>query len=157
MAATILLVAFVGLMQAITQGSEALDMARKQQVASQLITAEIETLRSGNWTRISALPTSATIAIGSDAAITGDTTAFALSNFSASSGDDNAALASLAPGFTCSYTLSRLRPTSASAATVTFLRIAYTVTWTGNTGGSHRQSREAYFARNGLHLSYQQS
>lgn len=158
MAATILLVGFIGLMQAVTIGSESLDTARKLQIASQIATAEIEKLRGGDWSTVASLPASATISISSAGTITGDLTQFSLTNHTTSSSDDNTDLSLLAKGFTCSFTREYLRPSaSATASTVTFVRVIYTITWTTNTGRSQHHQATAYLGKNGLHLSYQQS
>ena len=156
-AAAILLVGFIGVIQALTIGTESLDTVRKQQVAGQIIAAEIEKLRGGAWSTIAGLPDSATIAIGSDGTITGDCTAFALSNRTNDTADDHVALSRLAPGFTCAFTRVRLRPTGATASNVTFVKVTYTVTWISNTGRTHRHTAETCFSQNGLQLSYQQS
>lgn len=157
MATTILLVGFIGLIQAVTIGSEALDTARKQQVANQIISAEVEKLRAQPWTTIANLPAAATVTVGATGVVTGDTTRFALSNFTVAAADDNTALTSLAKGFTCSMAMTRLRPTSATSSTVTFVKLVYTVSWSSNTGRVHRHMLETYLGQNGLHLSYQQS
>jgi len=157
MATTILLVGFIGLISALTSMAEALDTARKQQVAQQIVAAEIEKLRGRDWTSIASLPASGTITIGAAGAITGDATSFALCNYTADASDDNTALARLANGFTCACSRTWLRPTGATAATVTFVKVVYTVTWTSNTGRTHRHMIETYLGMNGLHLSYQQS
>lgn len=157
MATTILLAGFVGLIQAVTIGSESLDAARKQQIAAQIIAAEVEKLRGGPWSRIAALPAAGTVTIDAAGAISGDTTSFALSNYTAVADDDNTALASLARGFACSFTRTRLRPAFASASTVAYLKLAYTVTWKSNTGRTHSRRAETYLGMNGLHLSYQKS
>jgi Tfp pilus assembly protein PilV len=157
MATTILLVGFIGLIQALTIMSESVDTARKQQVAQQIATAEIEKLRGKDWTTIANLPSSATITIGAAGAITGDLTSFALSNYTATAADDNTTLARLANGFTCSFTRTLLRPTGATAATVTFVKIAYTVSWTSNTGRAHRHTIDTYLGQNGLQLSNQRT
>lgn len=157
MASAILVVGFTGLIQAITIGSEALDTARKQQVATQIMDAEIERLRSGPWSIIAGLAAGGSLTIDSSGAISGDTTGFALTNYTAAGSDDNLGLAALARGFTCSFVRTRLRPASATSGTVTYLRIDYTVSWTGNTGRVYRRSTPAFFGRNGLHLSYQKT
>src|SRR3954470_22504966 len=81
MATTILLVGFVGLIHGLTIMSEALDTARKQPVAQQILAAEIEKLRGKDWTTIANLPASGTIVIGPGGAISGDAASFALSNY----------------------------------------------------------------------------
>jgi Tfp pilus assembly protein PilV len=157
MASTILVVGFTGLIQGITIGSEALDTARKQQVATQIMDAEIERLRSGPWSAIAGLAASASLTISPAGVISGDTTGFALTNYTATTSGDNQALAALAPGFTCSYVRTWLRPASATSGTVTYLRIDYTVSWTSNTGRIYSRGTSAFFGQNGLHLSYQKS
>jgi Tfp pilus assembly protein PilV len=157
MATTILLVGIIGLIQAITIMSEALDTARRQQIAQQIAAAEIEKLRGRDWTTVANLPASATIVVGPGGAITGDATDFALANFTTATSDDNLTLARLASGLTCSFTRTRLRPTAATAASVTFIKVVYTVSWTSNTGRAHRHTIETYVGLNGLQLSYQQA
>lgn len=157
MAAAILMVGFVGLIQALTIGSESLDVARKQQVAAQIVTAEIERLRSGDWSSITSLPASGTLSINASGAASGDVTSFALTNRTAATDDDNTELCGVAKGLTCSFTRAFLRPVGATATTATYVKVAYTVTWTTNTGRVQHHEMEAYFAKSGLHLSYQQS
>jgi len=157
MATALVVVGVVGMMQAVTIGAETLDTTHKQQVAMQVVDAEIERLRGGAWTTIANLPSAATITIGPAGAITGDTLSFALSNYTATTADDNTALGALAPGFTCSFASTRLRPVAATAATVTFVKVAYTVTWKSSTGRPHTRRTEAFLGMNGLHLSRQQS
>jgi len=157
MAATILVVGFIGLIEAVTIGSEEIDTARQQQVAAQIIATEIEELRSGPWSTLSGLPASATLTIDAAGAPSGDETAFALCNFTTGTGDDNTALLAQAKGFTCTLARTRLRPTGATASSVTFLKVVYTVSWTSNTGRTYSRSTETYFGMNGLHLSFQKS
>jgi prepilin-type N-terminal cleavage/methylation domain-containing protein len=157
MATAILLVGFIGLIQAVTIGSNFLDTAKKLQVANQIITAELEKLRSGDWTTVANLPASATITISSAGAISGDATSFALANYTAATTDDNSDLSALAKGFTCSFTRTYLRPSSASSTSVTYLKLVYTVSWKSNTGKAQSHQLAAYMGKNGLHLSFQQS
>lgn len=157
MAMAVVVVGVVGLMQAVTIGSETLDTTRKQQVAMRLVESELDRLRGGDWTTIANLPASATITINPAGAISGDTFYFALSNFTATAGDDNTALSSLAGGFSCSLAATRLRPTGATTASVTFMKVVYTVTWKSSGGRSHSRRVETYLGKNGLHLSHQQA
>lgn len=60
MAAVILVVGFMGMIQAITIGSEMLATARRQTLANQIITHEVEKLRLLPWDAVSALPTAST-------------------------------------------------------------------------------------------------
>ncbi len=157
MAATILLVGIVGVIDGVTTMAESLDTARKDQVSVQVFATEIEKLRGKSWSTIANLPASATITIDRNGVISGDTGSFALSNYTAATGDDNTSLSQLAGGFTCTLTRTWLRPASATAATATFVKVAYRVNWTSNTGRAHSRTVETYLGRNGLHLSYQQS
>jgi prepilin-type N-terminal cleavage/methylation domain-containing protein len=157
MAATILVVGFIGLIQAVTIGSETMDTARRQQIAAQLVAAEIDRLRTSPWSTIANLPATATITVDNTGAASGNDASFALCNFTTTPADDNTALLALARGFTITYTRTRLRPGGASAGTVTFLKLAYTVTWTSNTGRSYSRYTETYLGMNGLHLSNQRS
>lgn len=157
MGTTLLLFGFIGMMQAVTIGSESLDTARKQQVALQIASAEIEKLRSASWSTIVALPASASISIDSAGVVTGDTASFFLANRTAATTDDYTELTTLAPGFTCSFTRTFLRPAGASATNATFVKVVYTVRWKTTTGHAQQHRVDAYFAKNGLQLSYQQS
>ncbi len=67
MAATILVVGLVGMMQTVTIGSEMLDTARKQTLASQIIQHQIERVRLMNWSDVAALGASPTPVAVSDA------------------------------------------------------------------------------------------
>ena len=141
MAATVLVVGFIGLIQAMTVSSAMMDAARRQTLAAQIMNHEIEKLRFASWTTISGLPTAST-------AITIDpqfTTAIAASG--------------------AAYTLTR---TVTSPDPATNLReVNFTVTWVVTTS-RHKQdgtiltftytrSNSAYFGKYGLNLTYQRS
>lgn len=79
-AATILVVGFIGMIEAVTIGSGMMDHARRQTLANQIINHEIEQLRLQTWTAISLMPTSST-ALGasysaSTAYVVGDTVTY---------------------------------------------------------------------------------
>ena len=57
LASTILLVGFVGMIEALAVGSEMLDTARKQTIAAQIMQGEIEYLRLQSWSTIQGLTT----------------------------------------------------------------------------------------------------
>jgi Tfp pilus assembly protein PilV len=61
LAAVIMLAGIVGMMQAITSGSEMLDVARKQTIATQIMHGEIEKIRVSDWSQVSNLPTGPTV------------------------------------------------------------------------------------------------
>jgi Tfp pilus assembly protein PilV len=59
-AALILVVAFIGMIRALAFTSGLMDHARRQTLATQILTHEIEQLRLRSWTEINALPTTTT-------------------------------------------------------------------------------------------------
>jgi hypothetical protein len=50
-----------------------------------------------------------------------------------------------------------MRPSAATATTATYVKVVYTLTWTTTAGRVQKQLVDAYFTKNGLQLSYQQS
>ena len=152
MGATVLVVGFIGLIAAITASTELLDTARKQQVATQIIEGEFDNLRASSWSNIASLADGTTYSVtvnSAGTAATGSTSVFELAA--------NPQLMAMAQGFSCSLTSNYVRPVSATANTVTFLKVTCSVTWTGNTGRTHTRSTDVYFGKNGLHLSFQKS
>ncbi len=79
MAAAILVVGFMGMIQALTIGSEMLATARRQTIANQIMTHEIEKLRLKDWTYVGT-----TLADSAAATYTSDSSA--LNNAIAGSG-----------------------------------------------------------------------
>lgn len=144
MGALILVVGFIGLIQAVTIGSQMLNVAQKERVAMEIMDAEIEELRAGLASDISSLTNSQVYTVTVNAAgtsVSGDATKFALTS--------NTSLMAQAKSFTCSFVKTNTR--------TNFRRVIYTVTWTGNTGRSYSRTAEMYFGLNGLQLSYQKS
>jgi Tfp pilus assembly protein PilV len=60
MAATLLVVGFIGLLDAVGLSSNMMDHAKRQTLASQIINHELEKLRLSDWPAVSGLPTAAT-------------------------------------------------------------------------------------------------
>src|SRR6478736_7583529 len=104
MASVILVVAFFGMIQAITIGSEMMATSRRQTIASQIITHEIEKLRLKDWTTIYAY------------------TAIPSATYTSDSDDLNAAIA----GSGVTFTLA----TSVSTVVTDLREVTFTVTWT---------------------------
>ena len=145
MAALMLTVAFIGMIEAVTLSARMMDSARRQTLATQIINHEIEKLRFLPWTNgstgINDLPTAST-------AITID------SQFAAATAASGAT-------FTLARTVTAVNP-------VTNIReINFTVTWvvkTSRLDGSgnivsftYNRSNSAWFGKYGLNLSYQRS
>jgi hypothetical protein len=104
MASVILVVAFFGMIQAVTIGSEMMATARRQTIANQIVTHEIEKLRLKDWTTISAY------------------TAIAAATYNSDSDDLDAAIA----GSGVSFTLA----TAVSNVTTDMREVTFTVQWT---------------------------
>jgi len=148
MAACILVIGLIGLIEAVTITSTTMDHARRQTLASQMITHEIEQLYLSSWATISALPTAST-AITIDPQFDQARTAL---------GDNPAASTS-----TVRFTMAR---TVTSPDPVTNIKeVNFTVTWVvttsrlSTTGAritfTYSRSNSAWYGKNGLHLSYQ--
>ncbi|OHE81127.1 MAG: hypothetical protein A3G75_12340 [Verrucomicrobia bacterium RIFCSPLOWO2_12_FULL_64_8] len=147
LAATILLFGFVGMINAISIGTEMLDTARKQTVAAQIVQVEIDYLRTLDWNSILNLtPTSST-------ALT-DQVAYPEFNSSLSMKPKPAAIVNADTTFQLSRQISDVH---GSGSTATLRRVTLGVTWVGNTGRQHTRSCQAYFGKNGLNVSYQKS
>jgi len=141
MAATILVVGFMGMIQAVAVSSAMMDNARRQTLAAQILNHEIEKLRLATWSTVSGLPTAST-------SITIDP------QFSS---------AITASGAAYSLTRSLTSPDPAT----NLREIEFTVTWVVNTsrhddnGNSlsftYSRSQWTYFGKYGLNLSYQRT
>jgi Tfp pilus assembly protein PilV len=126
LAAALLAMSVVGMIQAVTYGSQMLDVSRKQTVAAQIIRTEIDKLHLTDWATVSGYSASAT-------AVTLDPS-----------------FAGVANGFTVS------RKAVLVATRTDFKKITFTVTWRGNTGRSYSRSGSTYFGKNGLYVTYRQ-
>lgn len=150
MAAVILTVGFMGLIQAVTMTSGMMDQARRQTLAAQILTHEIEKLRFKTWAEIQTLTATTPTAPTVD------------SQFSE-------AIATAGATFNLSRAVSYVDPTTnANTATDTGLReVTFTLTWTVATSRrddsnnpvtfTYTRVNSAYFGKYGLNLSYQRS
>jgi Tfp pilus assembly protein PilV len=134
MAAVIMVLAIVGMIQVIVSGSEMLDISRKQTIAMQVIHGQMDNIRRSDWTQVTALATSVTVDVDG-----GDQSGFVFGT----------ALPTITKGFRCTRTISDVR--------TDLKQVTFTVTWTGNTGRSHTRSGSTYVGKNGLYVSYQRS
>jgi Tfp pilus assembly protein PilV len=137
LASTILLVGFIGMIEALAVGSEMLDTARKQTIAAQIMEAEIEYLRLQSWTAIQGLTSRS-------------------SDYLANYPDfQQASLSGLATFAGTSFKFSRQM---GNPDPHTNLRqITMTVSWTSITGKPHSRTSNVYIGRYGLSASYQKS
>ena len=133
-AASVMVLTIVGMIQVIVSGSEMLDVARKQTIAMQIIHGQLDHIRLSNWTQVSALATSATVAVDG-----GDQSGFVF----------GANLPTISKGFRCTRTITDVR--------TDLKQVTITVTWTGSTGRSYSRKGSTYVGKNGLYVTYQRS
>lgn len=149
MATLILMVGFIGLIEAVTVTTNSMEHARRQTLATQILSHEIEKLYLESWSTISGLSTSSSI-------LTIDSQ---FDDARQALGDDRSANA---------VVRFSLRRSVTNPNPVTNVReVNYTVTWVVTTsrrdaGGNrvtftHTRSSSAWYGRYGLPLSYQQS
>lgn len=129
LSATILALVIATSLTVLQTGMRAVDTARNTTLAGQISQSVLEVLRLQNWTRISALPSFATVNIR-DAISSGTSTTL------------DATLNTVMSRFTCTRTVSDPK---------TNMRlITVTVSWRGNDGRFHTVSSQARYARKGL-------
>ena len=155
MAAVILVVAFFGMIQAVTIGSEMIATAKRQTIANQIITHEIEKLRLKDWTTISGYTAIAAATYDSDsddldAAIAGSGVSFTLATAVSTPVTDMREIT-----FTVTWTKSGTT-TAATAATGTWLQ---KLTFSGFSpiARTYRRVGVGYFTKYGLNLNAQRS
>jgi hypothetical protein len=132
MAATVLLLAIMGMIQVVISGSEMLDFSRKQTIATQIIHDQIDRLHVASWTGsggVSSYPLSPT------------KTTMTISP----------TLQTAATGFVCKREVWSVKSDG------TLRKIIFTVTWTGNTGRAYSRQGTTYFGKNGLNVTFQRS
>ena len=158
MAATVLVVSFTAVIQAVTTGADMIDTARKQQIAQQIIDGEIAYQRASSWAGIGLvagiadmLSSTYRIKVNADGTSATDDTADIFNDLAHFSLDSNPPLMAMAKGFTCQAETINIRPYGQPP----LLAITYTVTWTSSLGRTHTRTGVGYFAQNGLYLSYQ--
>jgi L,D-peptidoglycan transpeptidase YkuD (ErfK/YbiS/YcfS/YnhG family) len=149
MATLILMVGFIGLIEAITVTTNAMDHARRQSLATQILAHYTEELYLARWSTISAISTnSTTLTIDSQ-----------FNEARQALGDD------LTTGAVVRFTLRRQATDPDPLTNVR--EVKFTVTWvvkTSRTNASgtrisftHTRSSSAWYGKNGLHLSFNQS
>jgi hypothetical protein len=145
LAATVLALTLVGMIQVVDSGSEMLDLSRKQTIAARILQGEIDQLRLMSWNAITILPHDTEP--GNPAIISSDSTFLAFS----------AQLGGQFP-FTGTRTITYLEPAPPTdAAHVLLMMVTYTVKWTGVTGHTYSRTSTTYVGKNGLNVAYQRS
>jgi hypothetical protein len=148
LAATVLALTLVGMIQVIDSGSEMLDLSRKQTIAGQILHSEIDQLRLQSWATVTSYPAGPT----------------AFSTTVGPSYDPIIAGFAQQLGGTFPYTVTRtvtcLQPpgdTFPYAVEPLLLQVTFTVGWTGVTGHSYTRVSTTYVSQNGLSTAYQRS
>lgn len=136
-AASVMLMTLVGMIQVITYGSEMLDVARKQTIAMQIIHGQIDHIRLSDWSTVNAYPSSRTVNVDDSSQTTNISYGFVF----------GPTLPGLAKDFDCTRTITTVR--------TDLLQITFTVTWRSNTGRQYTRSGSTYFGKNGLYVTYQ--
>jgi prepilin-type N-terminal cleavage/methylation domain-containing protein len=139
MAAAVMLLALVGMIQVVVSGSEMLDVARKQTIAMQIIHGQIDNIRLNSWSTISGYPASRTVNVDDADQSTNISRGFVF----------GPNLPTLSTGFQCTRTITTVR--------TDLKQVTFTVTWRGNTGRTYQRSGSTYYGNNGLYVTYQRT
>jgi hypothetical protein len=142
-AAGVMLAGVVGMIQVLVSGSEMLDVARKQTVANQIISSEINQLHLTDWTTISGW---------SGSYVDNTSSPVQLNSLSGSSFFGYPELTSFQ---TVGRDFKLIRVVS--SVQTNLKKITITVKWTGNTGRAYSRSGSTYVTKNGLYVTYQRS
>jgi hypothetical protein len=149
LAATVLALTLVGMIQVIESGSEMLDVSRKQTIAAQILHGEIDQVRLQNWTTITNLP--ATVPA---VPVTG-VFASILAPFNAEYPAAN---------FSCTVVMQVVEPSPSPAlppasppSAFQLLQITFATSWVGITGHTYTRYSTTYVSQNGLYVAYQRS
>lgn len=136
MAAAVLALGIVGMIQAVISGTEMMDVARKQTIAMQIIRGQIEHVRVMTWNDVGRFAATKTVSVeqGDDAS----------SDFIFGTN-----LPGISKNFQCTRTVATVRPD--------LKQVTYTVTWRGAGGRTYTRSSSTYVAKNGLYVTYQRS
>jgi hypothetical protein len=157
LAATVLALTLVGMIEVIESGSQMLDLSRKQTIAGQVLHGEMDEIRQLGWLTVSAYPA-------------GPTT------LSMVSGDPNydpmmVAIAQqlgwVSPYAGFPYTITRtvacVEPNQINSMPTPYanppivLQVTFTASWTSIGGRPYSRSSTTYVSQNGLPVAYQRS
>jgi len=138
-AAAVMLLAIVGMIQVVVSGSEMLDLSRKQTIAMQIIHGQIDNIRLSNWATVNGYPATRTVAVDDANQSTNVSYGFVFGSN----------LPGISKGFSCTRTISTVR--------TDLKQVTFTVSWTSNTGRAYQRSGSTYFGNNGLYVTYQRS
>jgi hypothetical protein len=177
LAATVLALTLVGMINVVEAGTQMLDVARKQTIASQILHGEIDQLRTQSWPVISgypplegSLPSSVQVSFpssiqvgytGPAQTLTTPGCGYPVGSSSSSSlttaNDPSFALfAANNPQIAGRFSVSRtVYIINSHSGVPTLLQVEFTVTWAGVTNHSYSRKATTLVAPNGLNLAYQ--
>ncbi len=141
LAATVLALTLVGMIQVVDSGSEMLDLSRKQTIASQILQDEIDQLRLQTWTQVTNM-----LALPMPTDISADPTFLTFTQ----------QMGGTFP-FTGVRTITILEPTQPSANPPLLVQVTFNVSWTGVTGHKYTRTSTTFVGKNGLNVAYQRS
>lgn len=138
-AAAVMVLALMGMIQVIVSGAEMLDMSRKQTIAMQIIHGQIDNIRLSNWTTITNYPSTRTVNVDDTDQSSNISKGFVFGSN----------LPTISKGFQCTRTITSVR--------TDLKQITFTVTWTSNTGRTYQRTGSTYYGNNGLYVTYQRT
>lgn len=136
MATVVLLLAIVGLFEAVTIGAGMLNVSRKQAIALQVIRTEIESVHLTTWA-VGGPPD------GTIANVPVDTSGY----------PELMSLKNVGKGFTLTRTVVTIHPPPLGSPWLK--KVTFTVTWSEPTGRSYTRTGYTYCAKNGINALYQ--
>jgi prepilin-type N-terminal cleavage/methylation domain-containing protein len=139
MAAAVMSLSLVGMIQVIVSGSEMLDMSRRQTIAMQIIHGQIDNVRLSDWSTVNAYSSPRTVNVDSADQSSNISYGFVFGSN----------LPGISRGFQCTRTISTVR--------TDLLQITFTVTWRSSTGRTYQRTGSTYYGNNGLYVTYQRS
>jgi Tfp pilus assembly protein PilV len=142
-ATAVVALGIVGMIQAVVVGSEMLDLARKQTVATQIIHGQLDQIRLRTWAQVDNWGANRTVKVDASED-NGDQTNNVSAGFVFGTN-----LPALSKNFSCKRTITTVR--------TDLKQVTYTVTWTSGTGKTYSRSGSTYFGKNGLYVTYQRS
>lgn len=150
LAATVLALTLVGMIQVIDSGSEMLDVSRKQTIATQILQDEIDQVHLTNWNTLIGW-----IALPMPTDISGDSTFLSFAQ------QLNPTIVETFPFTNFPYsgtrTISVIQMSPPLGGSPVLLQVVYTVKWTGITGHTYVRQATTYVGKNGLSTAYQRS
>ncbi len=159
LAATVLALTLVGMIQVVESGSEMLDLSRKQTIAAQILHSEIDELRLQSWPTVAGYSASGS-PLGNGYP-SGPTT------LNSSNDPAFATFVAQYPQvaniFTLTRTVACVQPAqtnqnpTAYSSTPLLLQVTFTISWTGVTGHKYTRATSTYVGYNGLNQAYQRS